>query len=97
MYKEAGFDLGKRIAEKGWVQLNGGGRTGLMGAATEGALAIGGTVDCCIEKRFVANNMHHGFRNVDIREDMTSRKAGLYENATYFVAAPGGLGTLEGT
>lgn len=66
-----------------------------MAACTQGALSVGGVVDCVILKQFVQNNMGTGFRNVMVCDDMVSRRAGLYERSDAFVALPGGLGTLE--
>lgn len=43
-FKDEAYALGKAIAEAGMVQCNGGGRYGLMGAATDGGLENGGTV-----------------------------------------------------
>lgn len=41
VYREA-FDLGARIAEKGWILLNGGRDSGVMRASAEGAKSKGG-------------------------------------------------------
>lgn len=43
-FKDDAYALGKAIAEAGMVQCNGGGRYGLMGAATDGGLENGGTL-----------------------------------------------------
>ena len=40
-YVEAGRQLGRLIAEQGWVQVNGGGASGLMGAVTDGGVGAG--------------------------------------------------------
>lgn len=42
-FKRDAYALGRAIADAGLVQCNGGGRYGLMGAATDGGLANGGT------------------------------------------------------
>lgn len=94
-YKQDAYRLGELIAKEGWVQRNGGGCTGLMAAATEGALAAGGTVDAVVLDIFVESNLHHGFRNVSITKTMADRKNGLSQNADMFIALPGGLGTLD--
>lgn len=95
-YSEAAFSLGEAIARHGWVQVNGGGK-GLMGACTEGAVSVGGTVDCVILKRFVKDSMANkdDFREIVVTENMKDRRMGLYKRADAFVALPGGLGTLE--
>jgi len=73
----------------------GGGRTGLMGALADAALAAGGPVRGVILERFIAEDVHHTGVALDVVADMRSRKAGLDAGADAFVALPGGLGTLE--
>eukprot|EP00188_Purpureofilum_apyrenoidigerum_P002234 Plantae.Rhodophyta-Purpureofilum_apyrenoidigerum.ctg23648.p1 GENE.Plantae.Rhodophyta-Purpureofilum_apyrenoidigerum.ctg23648~~Plantae.Rhodophyta-Purpureofilum_apyrenoidigerum.ctg23648.p1 ORF type:complete len:223 (-),score=46.60 Plantae.Rhodophyta-Purpureofilum_apyrenoidigerum.ctg23648:333-1001(-) len=87
--------LGVLIAKEGWVQVNGGGRTGLMGAATEGGLSAGGIVDAVILDMFTSTNMHPDLRNIVVEKTMTDRKKGLYDRGDAFIVLPGGLGTLE--
>jgi uncharacterized protein (TIGR00730 family) len=95
-YKDEAYALGKAIAEAGFVQCNGGGRYGLMGAVTDGALASSGVVDAVILRMFVGANMHPGpHREVVISETMSERKLGLTMRGDAFFALPGGLGTLE--
>lgn len=95
IFKEDAYKLGKLIAQEGWVQKNGGGHTGLMGACTRGALDLGGVVDCVILDRFVGDSPPKGFRTVLVTKTMAERKAGLSEGADAFFALPGGLGTLD--
>lgn len=94
-YKKLAYSMGEQIAAAGWIQLNGGGCSGLMGAATAGGLARGGTVNAVILDIFTAANMHDALGSVEVVTDMGARKAGLYAPAAAFVALPGGLGTLE--
>ncbi|GAB0498313.1 hypothetical protein MMPV_009654 [Pyropia vietnamensis] len=94
-YKKLAFSLGEHIAAAGWVQLNGGGSSGLMGAATAGGLSRGGTVNAVILDVFTKTNMHAALGSVQVVQDMSARKAGLYAPAAAYVALPGGLGTLE--
>lgn len=76
------------------MQVNGGGNTGLMGAASEGGHAFGGTIDSVILDRFLPNS--HAFsRNQLVCATMAERKAGLFERCDAIVALAGGLGTLE--
>ncbi len=94
-YVQAANELGRAMAGRGWIQVNGGGK-GLMGHCSAGAMAAGGVVDCIILKRFMSNNMSTGaFRNIEICETMVDRRTRLYQCANAFVALPGGLGTLE--
>jgi uncharacterized protein (TIGR00730 family) len=95
-FKDEARALGKAIADAGYVQCNGGGRHGLMGAATDGALENGGAVDMVILRMFCGPNMHPGpFRETAVEDSMAARKGGLFERADAFIALPGGLGTLE--
>ncbi|MEB2344993.1 MAG: TIGR00730 family Rossman fold protein [Deltaproteobacteria bacterium] len=87
--------LGAEIARRGHDLVYGGGRTGLMGALADGALAAGGRVHGVILRRFIDEDVHHlGVEMCEV-DDMRARKAGLDERADAFVALPGGLGTLE--
>ena len=88
--------LGLEIARRGHTLVYGGGRTGLMGAAADGALAAGGSVQGVILREFIERDVHHlGLDELYRVDDMRSRKAGLDERADGFVVLPGGLGTLE--
>jgi uncharacterized protein (TIGR00730 family) len=87
--------LGAEIARRGHELVYGGGRTGLMGALADAALAAGGRVHGVILRRFIEEDVHHlGVEMFEV-DDMRARKAGLDERADAFVALPGGLGTLE--
>eukprot|EP01061_Rhynchopus_euleeides_P005928 TRINITY_DN15019_c0_g1_i1.p1 TRINITY_DN15019_c0_g1~~TRINITY_DN15019_c0_g1_i1.p1 ORF type:complete len:354 (+),score=124.09 TRINITY_DN15019_c0_g1_i1:65-1126(+) len=94
VYVEAAKELGREIARRGWLQVNGGSESGLMGAATDGAVEAGGTVDIVILDKFVSFR-HQKVRKVDVRHTMPQRKRGLYEAGNAFISLPGGLGTLE--
>ncbi len=87
--------LGQEIARRGHQLVYGGGRTGLMGALADGALAAGGEVRGVILRDFIEQDVHHLGVEMHAVEDMRSRKAGLDERADAFVALPGGFGTLE--
>lgn len=88
--------VGNEIARRGHVLVYGGGRTGLMGALANAALAGGGAVEGVILRRFVEADVHHeGLASLVCVDDMRTRKAGLDAGADAFIALPGGLGTLE--
>lgn len=97
VYKDDAFALGKAIATAGFVQINGGGKYGLMGAAIDGGLSVDGLVDIVILGMFVGENMHDDpkIRSSVVTKTMTERKDGLSAKAGGFIALPGGLGTLE--
>ena len=95
-YLAAARDLGAEIARRGHTLIYGGGRTGLMGAVADAALADGGRVLGVILREFIEQDVHHlGIDQLYAVDDMRSRKAGLDERADAFVALPGGYGTLE--
>ncbi len=95
-HRETARRLGSAIARAGHVLVFGGGRTGLMGAVADGALAAGGSVQAVILRDFIERDVHHrGVEDLDAVGDMRSRKAGLDERADAFIALPGGYGTLE--
>jgi uncharacterized protein (TIGR00730 family) len=88
--------LGVEIARRGHTLIYGGGRTGLMGAVADAALAGGAIVRGVILREFIEQDVHHmGLDDLYAVDDMRARKAGLDERAEGFVALPGGLGTLE--
>jgi len=88
--------LGAEIARRGHTLIYGGGRTGLMGALADAALAAGGRVEGVILREFIEQDVHHlGVEELYAVDDMRARKAGLDRRADAFVALPGGYGTLE--
>jgi uncharacterized protein (TIGR00730 family) len=92
---EAARQLGAELARRGHVLVYGGGRTGLMGALADAALAAGGEVRGVILRKFIEMELHHEGVSMQSVGDMRSRKAGLDALADAFVALPGGFGTLE--
>jgi uncharacterized protein (TIGR00730 family) len=87
-------DLGRGIAEHGWVLLYGGAEIGLMGALADAALAAGGRVEGVILDTF-AGVAHASLHRLETVSDMRSRKAGLAHRGDAYVVLPGGFGTLE--
>jgi uncharacterized protein (TIGR00730 family) len=95
-FLDAATRLGREIGRRGHTLIYGGGRTGLMGAVADAALAEGAPVEGVILREFIEQDVHHlGLDELYEVDDMRSRKAGLDERADAFIALPGGLGTLE--
>ncbi len=95
-FKEPARELGRRIAERGWDLVWGGGRYGLMGAVADGARDAGGRTISVILQEFIDKNVHCERANeVEAVTDMRLRKRGLAERGDAFVALPGGLGTID--
>ncbi|WP_085314670.1 LOG family protein [Derxia lacustris] len=84
------------IARLGFGLVYGGGHTGLMGAAADAALAAGGHVIGVIPEHLVARERaHRGLDELVVVASMHERKAEMARLSQAFVAAPGGIGTLE--
>jgi uncharacterized protein (TIGR00730 family) len=96
IYAAAARTMGAYLAESGRRLVYGGGRTGLMGALAEGALAAGGEVIGIMPKHLVDHEVAHtGLTELRVVGSMHERKAMLADLSDGFLAMPGGLGTLE--
>jgi len=60
-FKDASFELGKLLAQRGHVCVNGGGNTGCMGALSDGCISGGGKVRCDAMRRGSALCLHYTF------------------------------------
>lgn len=95
-YAAAADELGRTVAERGIGLIYGGGRTGLMGAVADGALAAGGHVVGVIPHVLVDLEVaHDGVSELHVTSTMHTRKALMAEKADAFIILPGGYGTLE--
>ena len=93
---EAASALGRRIAAAGATLVYGAGRTGLMGAAADAALAAGGKVTGIIPGFMVERGWHHkGLTDLVVTDTMHTRKEKMAATATGIIALPGGIGTFE--
>lgn len=88
--------LGTLLAHRGISVVYGGGRTGLMGALADAAMAAGGEVIGVMPHGLVEREVaHHGITALQVVDSMHERKAMIADMADAFVAMPGGIGTLE--
>jgi uncharacterized protein (TIGR00730 family) len=95
-YRSVAEQLGRTLAERGIGLIYGGGRTGLMGAVADAALAAGGHVVGVIPHVLVDLEVaHHGVTELHVTETMHTRKALMSEKADAFLILPGGYGTFE--
>jgi uncharacterized protein (TIGR00730 family) len=95
-YRGAAEELGRALAERGVGVIYGGGRTGLMGAVADAALAAGGHVVGVIPHVLVdLEVVHEGVTELHVTSTMHTRKALMAEMADAFVILPGGYGTFE--
>ena len=95
-YIAAARALGRILAERGLRLIYGGGKTGLMGAVAEGALAAGGeVVGVIIPSMNTTALAHVGLTQMDVVAGMHARKARMHELADGYIAMPGGFGTFD--
>lgn len=95
-WRDIASHTGRRIAERGWRLVYGGGSTGLMGACADGALAAGGEVVGVIPDALVDKEVgHQGLTELIQVPDMHVRKATMSRLSDGFIALPGGIGTFE--
>jgi len=95
-YREAAGRLGGVLARAGIAIVYGGGAVGSMGALADGALAAGGRV-IGILPRFMADLEwgHPRLSELELVEDMRTRKHRMLARSQAAIALPGGSGTLE--
>jgi hypothetical protein len=95
-YAAAADELGRTLAERGIGLIYGGGKTGLMGAVADAALAAGGHVVGVIPHVLVDLEVaHDGVSELHVTSTMHTRKALMAERADAFIVLPGGYGTFE--
>lgn len=95
-YRDAAHRLGTVLALNGFSIVYGGGAVGSMGALADGALAHGGRV-IGVLPRFMEELEwgHKGLSDLQLVEDMRTRKHLMLTLSQAAVALPGGCGTLE--
>jgi uncharacterized protein (TIGR00730 family) len=95
-YRAAARRLGEVLARAGIGIVYGGGAVGSMGALADGALAAGGRVTGILP-RFMAELEwgHKGLSELQLVEDLRTRKHIMLTISHAAIALPGGSGTLE--
>ncbi|MGH7748855.1 MAG: TIGR00730 family Rossman fold protein [Steroidobacteraceae bacterium] len=95
-YRAAAYRLGEILAQAGVGIVYGGGAAGSMGALADGALGKGGRV-IGILPRFMADLEwgHRGLTELQLVEDLRTRKHTMLALSQAAIALPGGSGTLE--
>jgi uncharacterized protein (TIGR00730 family) len=95
-YTEAVAELARECVRRGLGIVYGGGDVGLMGVLADTAMAAGGEVIGVIPDGLLAREVgHRGLTDLRVVGSMHERKALMADLADGFVAAPGGVGTLE--
>lgn len=93
---QAAQQVGRLLAHKKIRLIYGGGRTGLMGALADAALAAGGEVIGVITRSMNTPALAHpGLTRLEVTETIHQRKARMYALADGYLALPGGYGTLD--
>jgi uncharacterized protein (TIGR00730 family) len=97
-YLMAAGALGRLAAGRGIRIVNGGGRVGMMGAVSDGALGAGGQVVGVIPRHLMRRELgHRGLTELHVVDTMHSRKQLMFELSDAFAVLPGGFGTLDET
>ena len=96
IYYEVARQLGRGLALRGVTQVNGAGNMGLMQAASDAALEVGGKVIGVIPSFMIEQNWHHtGLTQIIETQDMESRKQTINDMTDAAIVLPGGCGTLD--
>jgi uncharacterized protein (TIGR00730 family) len=89
-------ELGRELAARGLRVVYGGARVGTMGALAEAVLDAGGHITGVIPRGMVEREVaNRDLTELHVVGSMHERKALMADLADGFIAAPGGLGTLE--
>ncbi|MBR4962153.1 MAG: TIGR00730 family Rossman fold protein [Clostridia bacterium] len=95
-YLDSAYRLGQTIADAGHTMVFGGGCTGVMGAAAKGVLAREGRLVGIAPAFFhTPGILEENCTELILTETMRERKDLLEQKSDMFVAAPGGIGTLD--
>jgi len=95
-YTAAARELGRAIGQHGWQLVYGGGHVGLMGEVADATLAAGGQAIGVITRALMEREVgHRGLTELHVVQTMHERKRLMADHADFFVALPGGIGTME--
>lgn len=96
IYEKETEKLGMLLAQNGHTLLFGGGATGMMGAAARGFKKAGGRVIGVAPSFFnVDGVLYDNCDEMVYTVTMRERKQYLEEHSDCFIAAPGGIGTMD--
>lgn len=96
IYLDAARRMGVLLASAGLPLVSGGGAGGIMAAAIEGAVAVGGEAIGVLPRFMIEKNWNHPQLTRCIEtETMHHRKQTMASLACAAVAFPGGIGTLD--
>lgn len=96
IYKEQTKSLGHWLTKQGYGLVYGGGKVGLMGLLADTVLADGGQVVGVMPTFLLERELaHQELTTMHIVSDMHERKRKMIDLADFYLALPGGPGTLE--
>jgi uncharacterized protein (TIGR00730 family) len=96
LYRDAAIQFAQLLARRNLSLVYGGGRTGLMGAIADTALAQGIEVIGVMPQALIDKEVgHFGITDLRIVQSMHERKALMADLSDAFVALPGAFGTLD--
>ncbi|MFZ5972256.1 MAG: TIGR00730 family Rossman fold protein [Bacteroidota bacterium] len=95
-YTLAARQLGQLLGKHGHTLVYGGGKVGLMGIVADETLRSGGEVVGIIPDFLYQREVgHDGVTRLEVVQTMHERKKRMADLSDYFVALPGGWGTLD--
>lgn len=96
VYKSCAEKVGRWLGENKHTLVYGGGRAGLMGIVAKAALTSGGEVIGIIPEFLKERELaYDGLTDLQVVSTMDERKKRMMEEASCYLALPGGPGTLE--
>ena len=94
-YFDAAYELGKGMAQRGIMLVNGAGNQGLMRASADGCLQNGGLATGIIPTFMIEEGWNHqGMTQLVETTDMHTRQQKMAEMSDAAIFLPGGCGTL---
>ena len=95
-YEELAMEIGDALARRGIGVVYGGGKLGLMGAVSAGALLAGGEVIGVIPEALVAAEVaNKACTELHVVQTMHERKKAFTDLSDGFLTLPGGVGTMD--
>ena len=95
-YEELAMEIGEALAKRGIGVVYGGGKLGLMGAVSAGALLAGGEVIGVIQEALVAAEVaNKACTELHVVATMHERKKAFTDLCDGFLTLPGGVGTMD--
>ncbi len=90
------LQLARDMINENIALVYGGGKVGLMGIVADEMIRLGGEVTGIIPKDLMEKELaHEELTRLYIVKDMHERKAMMADLSDGFIAAPGGIGTME--